>query len=448
MPRLPKDTAVCSQRHVSFGLPVCQMSPTTIMPTMMQLLLVLGIILGTGLVAGSLEARSVTANSRESLVSNSSCDADGMFEHWSCARLRTQPLHASPAEVAFRRHIAALCNNQTIAPALTVRVDCKFADAYRRLFDEGTGWAEEAWVTYVGLDSVASTWFDILHTLIQSVQLFSTRPIIVFCVSSKAVCRSIFLLTDRLLVFHVEATPATLEVPFDMHKWKAMLLSRVRVGVQVDVDQIVLPAGDALFKSARAYTTLDYPYPLMAVHWMSRDAHGDEYAEAHAFTFQNTTLNRSMRYNHAHATWTYHALEWLCSYYARALTDMTVRGLTDEELANVLLWEQGATRQMCKWDHILKIAIDDYLDPHRWHNIATQGMYADSKWYPHGTPILMYTFHHTKFPKFTKAAIENIQLTVASKTAEGKWPIIFYNGTPYFSTADFEAAHPHFPCLV
>ena len=62
------------------------------------------------------------------------------------------------------------------------------------------------------------------------------------------------------------------------NKFRSMLL-RVRVGVQLDADQIVLGANcDRLFGGAERETTAKYPYPIMPLHWMSRmkglDAYG------------------------------------------------------------------------------------------------------------------------------------------------------------------------------
>jgi hypothetical protein len=61
------------------------------------------------------------------------------------------------------------------------------------------------------------------------------------------------------------------------NKFRSMLL-RVRVGVQLDADQVVLGANcDRLFGGAERETTAKYPYPIMPLHWMSRMKGLDSY---------------------------------------------------------------------------------------------------------------------------------------------------------------------------
>lgn len=81
------------------------------------------------------------------------------------------------------------------------------------------------------------------------------------------------ILFDRLIVVH--ADPITVmtdnkkKISFNFNKLRSMLV-RVRVGVQVDADQMVGPNCDKMFSATEQEVTADYPYPIMPVHWMTR----------------------------------------------------------------------------------------------------------------------------------------------------------------------------------
>merc|ERR1712228_469564 len=90
------------------------------------------------------------------------------------------------------------------------------------------------------------------------------------------------------------------------NKIRAMISSRVVSGIELDTDQIVYHGMDSVFSATLRESTARYPFPILPVHWMSRDAKKPEPYWEYAFVgYQG---NMTMRWCHAHPTWTYWSL--------------------------------------------------------------------------------------------------------------------------------------------
>jgi len=72
----------------------------------------------------------------------------------------------------------------------------------------------------------------------------------------------------RLVVMHAAPFPADSERRFDLNKFRSLLLSRVRTGIQLDSDQFVAPGVDALFQRVAEEITETYPMPILPVHFL------------------------------------------------------------------------------------------------------------------------------------------------------------------------------------
>ena len=59
---------------------------------------------------------------------------------------------------------------------------------------------------------------------------------------------------------------------FNFNKLRAMVAARVLVGIQLDTDQLITPGLDRMFASTRREIHERYPWLMLPVHWMSRDA--------------------------------------------------------------------------------------------------------------------------------------------------------------------------------
>mmetsp|Transcript_20230 Transcript_20230/g.53418 ORF Transcript_20230/g.53418 Transcript_20230/m.53418 type:complete len:228 (+) Transcript_20230:363-1046(+) len=131
-----------------------------------------------------------------------------------------------------------------------------------------------------------------------------------------------------------------------------------------------------------------------------------------------------MRWGHAHPTWSYWALPFLCDMtferfsstmrpgsiidvwnlpeaQSKGLLQVLEAGRTanrkakqeafmneDEDMMNVALWRDGVTKDWCKYD--LEWGL--YKDRMK----LDKRMYWDTKWYPDGLPVIFISMHNTK----------------------------------------------------
>merc|ERR1712032_1483684 len=99
-------------------------------------------------------------------------------------------------------------------------------------------------------------------------------------------------------------------VSFNFNKLRAMIAARVISGIELDGDQIIYLGMDRVFDANRRECTPHYPFPIMPVHWMARDSKpGEPY---HEYAFKVWKKPHGMRWVHAHPTWTFWALAFLC----------------------------------------------------------------------------------------------------------------------------------------
>merc|ERR1711957_806275 len=71
-------------------------------------------------------------------------------------------------------------------------------------------------------------------------------------------------------------------------------------------------------------TTKEYPYPIQPVHWMTRDPEASDMKgqpETYKWTWKSPegAPNRTMRWGHAHPTWSHFALPWIAKWTSYVL---------------------------------------------------------------------------------------------------------------------------------
>lgn len=174
-----------------------------------------------------------------------------------------------------------------------------------------------------------------------------------------------------------------------------------------------------MFEPTRRENTAEYPFPILPVHWGPREEGFTAYAGL-----------PSMRWCHAHPTWTHWSSPfWINLLLLRATvtlhpgttvklwqlsaTGTDIRQLlpagdngrytraatfekwmySDEPMMNVLLWMADAKKAWCKFD----------LEPYTFMTGPELGKttYADPKWYPDGLPLAFISAHNTKNTKET-----------------------------------------------
>jgi len=325
-------------------------------------------------------------------------------------------------------------------------VDPKFASNHKN-WTGPDGWIREAFVTYIGLRNEHKTNLaGEMDLLVQSVHHFSGRPVIVanfgpFVPEGWTPERF-----PNMILMH--AYPIMAGQSFNFNKLRAMMFTKVRTGIVLDADQWVTNNVDYMFRRS-AQEGLHYPYPIMPVHWMSRDPESSDmkdYPAGYTWNFlAEQPPTRSMRWAHAHPTWTSESLPFLAKWTSYVLAPLATKPplwlveqgfLEDEDLLNIALWAENVTKQWCKFDipgnGNFKMLLEHSKTP----------AFEDSKWFPSGVPLVFLTSHDAKDPDESVAWLQAV------------WPQhkdivpIAYDGKWFSSAESLRAYDPSLKCMV
>lgn len=374
----------------------------------------------------------------------------GPVVHRPCASLDAEGL--APEEAIERQSLRELCAKDpelweaALAPGYEAN--------YQKLYDR-KGWVDEAFVTYFSVNpGVKSDFPEITRTLIESVHNFTSRPLIVANVGTEPLPASCSAEKyPRLVVFNLKPFPS--DKIYHMNKLRAMILAQVRTGVQVDSDTVVLKSCDRLFRRTREEINEEYPYPMMPVHWMSRDddpAYFDETPyNVYAFKCPGCPT-RTMRWAQAHPTWTFHALPFvgklLTGHFDEPMHVMSLLQEAipmvgqDEDKFNVGLWAFNATKQWCKYENP---PVRDLmaLSQQKLQDLVSSGRknqnfpsYSDPKWFPAGVPVTFDMWHGEK----NVWKFGTLLSDMATDPHNHTMPWGYFNGTYYETEEAMEKA--------
>lgn len=373
-------------------------------------------------------------------------------EAWEEKAQKESSLHAGP----HRLSLGAL------QKLMDARVDARFAGNYQRLTDKD-GWLDKAFVNYFA-GAPGSKHANMTEQLIRSVHMFSENPIIVLHLGSRVPDTWNAERFPRLLLFHAAPMAPDAHRSFNFNKLRSFLISRARVGVELDSDQFVGPGVDYMFEMTKKEITQDTPIPIMPVHFFS-------------FTQAETPNNvwwkrfcpdppackpHSMRWSHAHPTWTFYSLPFLGRWLRRHFRDELLFATTggklslgelavakipeDEDLLNIATWEEKGTKQWCKFDndyHEFKDMLS--WNPEHGRTTSTGDIVSDPKFYPHGAAKAFWTAHNCKDPAATATMLDEIE----SRYKKGLYPpsTITYKGRFWESGSELRKEHPELPCI-
>ncbi|CAK9015009.1 unnamed protein product [Durusdinium trenchii] len=302
----------------------------------------------------------------------------------------------------------------TLQDLMNVRIDARFLKTYERHME--TRQHIETWSATAPGDE-----------LIRSVHLFSNELIVVFHLGSLTPDTWTPERYPRLLLMHLAPLGPKVQKSFNYNKLRAMLISRVRVGVQLDSDQFVAPGADYMFNMTEREITREYPIPILPVHYFSftqRDAPSNIWWRRFCPDPPKCELH-SMRWSHAHPTWTFWALPWIGKWLRRHFRDeeLTMAGEKgalriadipeDEDMLNVAAWEDKVTKQWCKFDNDRTefeelIKWDPSMGTKCPPGTGCSNIMADSRFYPKGAAKAHFTAHNAKDPKETARWIDRI----------------------------------------
>ncbi|CAK9075118.1 Uncharacterized protein SCF082_LOCUS36458 [Durusdinium trenchii] len=351
----------------------------------------------------------------------------------------------------------------TLQDLMNVRIDARFLKTYERHMDDD-GWIPRAFVNYyAGAPDGKHTLMS--DELIRSVHLFSNELIVVFHLGSLTPDTWTPERYPRLLLMHLAPLGPKVQKSFNYNKLRAMLISRVRVGVQLDSDQFVAPGADYMFNMTEREITREYPIPILPVHYFSftqRDAPSNIWWRRFCPDPPKCELH-SMRWSHAHPTWTFWALPWIGKWLRRHFRDeeLTMAGEKgalriadipeDEDMLNVAAWEDKVTKQWCKFDNDRTefeelIKWDPSMGTKCPPGTGCSNIMADSRFYPKGAAKAHFTAHNAKDPKETARWIDRIH----ARYKKGLYPtkVIVYQGRLFSSGEELRKEFPTMPCIL
>jgi len=394
----------------------------------------------------------------------------------SCEKLESRRQDGQAAKALWEA-VTAFCSNnwaksnsspkqgdsamsqETMRSLMRAWVDKRFVGNYERLFDR-SGWAPRGFVNYyAGLPGGKHT--RMTEKLIESVHAFSSQPIVVFHFGMVTPEEWNAQRWPRLVLLHASPIPPEEGRSFNFNKLRAMLMARVRTGVQLDSDQFVAPGVDAIFQRTEDEVTQSYAMPIMPVHFLDRGP-ADKGAYWDRYCPHNHCRWQTARWGHAHPTWTYWALPWVGRWLRRNFRDEMLPELKsgfmsalrvkdipeDEDLLNIATWEEGGTKQWCKFDvpgpEDFGSLLEQSDNPSSKCSDCTD-IESDARWYPSGAAKVFYTAHHATDPEETQDYIEKL---LSLHKMHRLLPPIQYQGKFYTSGAEMKSEHPESLCMI
>lgn len=367
----------------------------------------------------------------------------------SCGNKSQQAKDASDADMHLQQAISIFCK-AGLGSMVEFYVDPRFEGNHARLRG-ADGWIPKAYLTYMGLSKQRDNTSGEEDMLVQSVHHFSKYPIVLTNFGTRVPRHMTPDRFPNLVLMHARTSATAIHKGFNLNKFVSMLFSKVRGGVVLDADQWVSHGVDVMVERAFEETTAAYPYPVMPVHWMSRDPDSDDmkdYPLSYTFKFKNPDApNRTMRWGHSHPTWTHYALPWLAKWTSYVLAPEATGSpqwlkdqgfVSDEPLMNFALWADGLTKQWCKFDIPSVEDYGTYL-----HQSKQRGIHADSKYYPRGIAYMFFTAHAAK-----DADKSYTWLSKLWDDGDDKRQAVLYDGMWFGSGRALQAYDPKLKCIA
>lgn len=349
----------------------------------------------------------------------------------------------------------------------------RFKESYRRLYKD-SGWLPRAFVNYYA-GAPTGKIVNMTEELVRSVHEFSEEAIVVMHFGFATPERWTPEEFPRLVVLHAAPMPPTALRSFNFNKLRAMMLSRVIVGIELDSDQWVAPGVDTMFARTQQEVTEEYPMPILPSHFLDWGPSGEGPGGIGAKLWDRYCPEgkegkcrwQTQRWGHAHPTWTFWAVPFLGRWLRRNFRDETLPAadgkqalqvrevLEDEDLLNVATWEEQGTKQWCKFD---------LPDPSEFETVflhvkkgssrrtCTKGdmcddIGADGRWHPNGVAKMFFTAHHAVNPNETRLYLRRMKVIADTRRQELPPPILYHHR--FFKDGDdLRSVHPDLTCLV
>lgn len=202
---------------------------------------------------------------------------------------------------------------------------------------------KEAFVT---ITNSQKNYIELLDVLLDSVHLFSTRPIIIFAIDFDLKINS--TRHSRVIIERISQKDCGSTI--FACKFLAIISSEVKYGVQLEADSVVNYNIDLLFDMIHLWP---YDLPLAPKH--PDDPHNYQY-----YMQQYRVKYRSIPYMHGTFVWSYRAYPFIRQILTYMQKGAFSDANCDETAMNIMLWKAKANHILCKYDPFGPIYIEKY----------------------------------------------------------------------------------------
>jgi len=221
-----------------------------------------------------------------------------------------------------------------------------FLQQHSRRVVNRTHYPKEAFVTFTNSQK---NYIELLYVLLDSVHLFSTRPVIVFSIDFDFIInvkRHPRVIIER--ISREECGPTIFAC-----KLLAIVSSEVNYGVQLEADSVVNYNIDLLFDMLHVWP---YDLPLAP-------KHPDDPKNYKAYMKDYGVKYRSVPYMHGTFVWTYRAYPFIRNVLTLMQRGAFTNANCDETAMNVMLWKAKANHTLCKYDPYGPLFLPKYEQP-------------------------------------------------------------------------------------
>lgn len=385
-----------------------------------------------------------------------------------------------PANDHHREAVSGMCAQPKLHGLLEYFLPSTFEATYSKYFDD-KGFTDAGIVGFFYIqdnDPSQSSYVKSMENWIRALDANTDLPALVYHVGETSTFLKLLHIWSpkkfpKLVLFHMVDYESLFKKGqgFSRHdaphtnKARAQILSHVRTGIIIDTDEIILPVAggiDKLVRRTQEESNEDYPYPILQVHWMSRDPRSDDGGynkyDFHCESDPVLCGKQMARWAQNNVqTWSAAALPFVVTAWEDFMLENgpkeVVHTSMDEPTINWHLWKAGALKQWCRFDipfpeelpyagktpAEIRLALDAYPG----HT------YKDPLYYPNGVPGASLAVHNMKNAEDSSALLGVAHDLTASANfgllrGEVSWS---YMGKTF--TADqLKASYPDLKCLL
>jgi len=349
-------------------------------------------------------------------------------------------------------HAAAkiLCADKANWPYMEVFLDNRFVQQYSNLFGHD-GWVDRAWVNYAKVAGKGDYFGLLTRKLVESIHHHSAYPIVVVNFGDVPIPDLDPESFPQLVLLHARGLPKG-SVSFNFNKLRAVLLAHVKTGVSLDSDMVMVgPHADQLLLRTEEEVTEAYPLPMMPTHFLTRDPREAGSGLGNSLPFNcDECPTPTLRWGQAQPSWTFWSLPFFARWLGAKLAGRPEQGVVtarigeDEDLLNVALWREGATKAWCMYQMGgVSFLWENYFPEHA---PGPSPFYEDPRFYPKGVPIGFFFSHAEKELQKVDKALAMLQ---EHRNATGPPPKAFFHMMKFYDTfAQLKAEHPDLKCTL